>query len=126
METKLEVIGAGPSPDESQSGTASPEDIGKDPFEQAASWGCASTRSAFEAAREALEQAELAAMGLVPPEVTRHLVNAQQELIRAGMRVANVAGSSAERWGNRAIEVLESKAKKAAEVRGNRNDSTPK
>jgi len=91
-----------------------PETNARDPFvEEASSWRCASAEAAFEAAREAGQQVEEAAMSLLPVEVTRHLVNAQQELVRAGVRIAALASTSADKFGKHAIDALEAKAARA-------------
>jgi cob(I)alamin adenosyltransferase len=77
-----------------------------------------------EATREAVQQVEDVAMSLVSPEVTRHLVNAQQELLRAGIRVASLASGSAEKWGQKAIDALESKAGRAEQLHAGRKRPT--
>jgi hypothetical protein len=122
----------GPQPEIKKDTTAEPHAAGAsagaeatDPFGRGSSWNCASTSAAVEAAREALQQAEEAAMSLVAPDVTRHLVNAQQELLRAGMRLAQLANQSAESLGEKAISALEAKAVRAAEIHQQRQAGKP-
>jgi len=73
-----------------------------------------------KAAREALcdlgRQAENAAMALVPPEVTGHLVNAQKELMLAGKRLGEMVGHRIDERIRHASECLDEKAQRAREI----------
>lgn len=65
-----------------------------------------------DATRDMRRQMEDGFMSLVPPEVTGHLVQAQKELILAGRRL-----------GEKTIEELEKKARRAEEIHSRKDAS---
>lgn len=69
-------------------------------------------RSSF---REFHRDVEDSILSLIPPEVTRHLVNARKELVLAGQRLGDMTIENLERKAARAEEIhAEMKAKREA------------
>jgi cob(I)alamin adenosyltransferase len=84
-----------------------------DPFETESSWTRLSPGAVCGAIREAAGQVESAVFSLLPEPTSRHLINAQKEMIQAGVRVVEILHESTHRWSEEAIQKLDEKLQRA-------------